>query len=403
MISTKKYVSTIILLLVLVGGAFAGGLKLGGKGYIFSGHTFSIINQNNSPKTVDYSLLWQVLDNLNQNDIDKPLDQQKLLFGAAQGLVAAVGDPYTVFFNPQQYKDFQTELGGSFEGIGAEVRLNNGALIIAAPLDGSPAKKAGLLPGDQIIKIDGADITGLTLDDAVNKIRGPKGTIVKLTILRGVSTTPMDFSVTRDTITVQSVKHSVMNDNGKKIEYINITTFGSDTVALFTQAVNEALSNKVSGIILDLRDDGGGYLDDAVKIGSYWVQPGNLIVSEQHSDGTKQDYSAAGGNSLSALPTFVLVNGGTASASEILSGALHDYGFAKLIGEKTFGKGSVQELISLPDATALKVTIAKWLTPKGVNLNHNGLNPDIPVTRTPDQIQKNQDPQMDKALQLLAP
>jgi len=401
MISTKKYVITIILLLVVAGGALFGGMKLGAKGYIFSGHSFTVINQNNAPKTVDYGLLWQVLDDLNQKDIDKPLDQQALLYGAAKGLVSAVGDPYTTFFDPQSLKDFQTELGGSFEGIGAEVGLKNGVITIISPLDGSPAKQAGLISGDEILKIDGQDTSGMTLDDAVNKIRGPKNSVVKLTILHPNAAQSQDISVTRQTITVQSVKYSVKNDNGKKIEYIAITTFGDDTTALFRQAAQDALKNNVSGIIVDLRDDGGGYLDDAVNIASYWVEPGNLVVSEQHSDGTKQDYKATGGNTLNHIPTIVLVNGGTASASEILSGALHDYNFAKLLGEKTFGKGSVQELISLPYNTALKVTVAKWLTPKGVNLNHNGLNPDISVTRTTDQIQNNQDPQMDKALQLL--
>lgn len=401
MISNRKYVLTIVLLLVLAAGALFGGMQLGAKGFVYSGRDFRVINQNNAPKDVDYNLLWNVLSTLKDKDIDKPLDDQKLLYGAAQGLVAAVGDPYTTFFDPKELKDFQSQLSGSFEGIGAEVGLKNGGIAIVSPLDGSPAQKAGLVTGDLILKINDQDTAGMTLDEAVSKIRGPKGTAVKLNIFRNGADKPFDVTITRQTINVQSVKYSTKDDNGKKVEYIQISTFGDDTVSLFRQAANDAISKQVSGIIIDLRDDGGGYLQDAVDIASFWVQPGDLVVSEQHSDGSKMDYKAEGGNSLSRIPTLVMINDGTASAAEILAGALHDYNFAKLVGQKSFGKGSVQELVNLPQNTALKVTVAKWLTPKGMNLNHNGLDPDVAVARTPDQIQNNQDPQLDKALELL--
>ncbi len=396
MITTKKYVITIVVLVLLCGATFGLGLNMGAKGYVYQGHNFQIINQNNAPKNVDYNLLWQALDILNQNYIDKPVDQQKILYGAVQGAIAAVGDPYTEFFDPTAYKDFETSLSGSFEGIGAEVTLNNGAVQIVSTLDGSPAKQAGLLAGDYILKIDGQDATKMTLDEAVNKIRGPKGTQVHLTILRGSQ--QKDITITRNTINVASVKYSTINKNGKTFEDINILEFGDDTVNLFAQAATDAQSKHVSGIILDLRDDPGGYLDDAVKIASYWVNKGDVVVSEAHSDGTTQTYTALGNNVLHDIPTVVLINGGTASAAEILSGALRDHGFAKLIGEKSFGKGSVQQLFNLPDNTAMKVTIAKWLTPNGQNLNHNGLDPDIKVALTAENIKNNQDPQMDAAV-----
>lgn len=399
MISTKKYIITIVLLLLLSGATFGFGLRMGANGYVYSGHDFKIINQNNAPKDVDYNLLWQALDTLNQNYIDKPVDQQKVLYGAISGAISAVGDPYTTFFDPTAYKDFKTSLSGSFEGIGAEVTMDNGAVKIVSTLDGSPAKKAGLMSGDYILKIDGQDATSMTLDQAVNKIRGPKGTSVKLTVLR--NSQQMDFTITRDTISVASVKYSTITKNGKSIEDINILEFGNDTVDLFRQAALDAQQKKVSGIVLDLRDDPGGYLDDAVKIASYWVNQGDIVVSEAHSDGSVQKYTALGNNILRGIPTVVLINGGTASAAEIVSGALHDHGMASLIGEKSFGKGSVQQLFDLPDNTAIKVTVAKWLTPNGQNLNHNGLNPDVKVTMTADDVKNNKDPQMDAALSKL--
>ena len=401
MISQKKFLITIAALVVLGVGAFFGGIKLGARGYVYSGSDFKLINQNDQPHDVDYSLLWQVLNTLNEKYIDKPIDQQKVLYGAVSGAVNALGDPYTTFFTPDQYKNFLTQLSGSFEGIGAEIGMKSGSITIIAPLDNSPAKKAGLQAGDILLKVNGEDATGYTLEQAVDKIRGPKGTSVKLTIYRPKDSKSIDFTITRDTINVTSVDYSIKNINGKKIEVINLKEFGDNSVELFSQAAQQAQQNNVSGIVLDLRDDPGGLLDDAVKIGSFWIDSGKTIVTEAHSDGTNQTYTGLGGNYLKTIPTVVLINGGSASAAEILSGALHDYGIAKLVGEKSFGKGSVQQLIDLPQSSALKVTIAKWLTPKGQNLNHNGLDPDIKVDLTADQVANNQDPQMDAALQLL--
>jgi carboxyl-terminal processing protease len=401
MTSNTKKAGIVVLVVVLVALSFFGGLKAGQNGYTFQPNGFKLINQSSQPKNVDYNLLWQTLDLINSDYIDKPVDQQKLLYGAVAGMVAAVGDPYTTFFDPTSYQSFKTELSGNFDGIGAEVGIKDNEITIIAPLDPSPAKQAGLLPGDIITKINGADATSDTLDQAVDLIRGPKGSTVTLEIYRDSVKKTMDFSIVRDTIAVPSVAYSTKNDNGKMVEYINVKDFGDDTESLFAQAATDAENKKATGIIIDLRDDGGGYLDAAVNLASYWVTPGDNIVTEKHSDGTSIQYPAKGNAEFKSIPTIILINGGSASASEILSGALHDYGFAKLVGEKSFGKGSVQELIPLPYNTALKVTVAKWYTPKGVNINHDGLNPDIPVTRTTDQIQNGQDPQLDKALDLL--
>ncbi len=402
MISQKRYISTIVLLLVLAVGTYFGGLKMGAKGYTYSGGNYQVINQNNQPKNVDYNLLWQALDVVNNKYIDKPVDQQKILYGAVQGAVAAIGDPYTTFFTPQQFSDFKTELGGSFEGIGAEVGMKDGSIVIVAPLDGSPAKSAGLLTGDIVLKINGEDATTFTLDQAVGKIRGPKGTKVSISIYRPATKKQMDFTITRATIDVKSVKNKIQTLNGKKIEIINIQRFGDDTVGLFQQAAADAQKNNVDGIVVDLRDDPGGYLDGSVQIASYWVNPGDVVVSEKHSDGTSIDYKGMGNNFLAKIPTVVLINGGSASAAEILTGALHDHSFAKTVGVKSFGKGSVQELINLPQDTAVKVTVAKWYTPNGININKNGLEPDVKVDLTADDINAKKDPQLDKALELLS-
>lgn len=402
MISTKRYIATVAVLLAISVGSFFGGLNMGKKGFVYSGHDFQIVNQNNQTHVVDYNLLWQVLDTLNQKYIDKPIDQQKALYGAVEGAVASLGDPYTVFFDPQQYNDFKTQLAGSFEGIGAEVGLKEGNLIIVAPIAGAPAEKAGLKAGDIVLKIDGTDTNGMTLDDAVNKIRGPKGTQVKLTIFRPSTNKQSDITITRATIAITSVKWSYKTTTtGKKIAVIQVSQFGDDTIDLFRKAVDDIQTQNVSGVVIDLRDDPGGYLDDAVQLSSYWLDKGQLVVSEKHSDGSDIQYTAKGGNVFKGMPTVVLINGGSASASEIMSGALHDHGDAKLVGQKSFGKGSVQELIDMPQNTALKVTVAKWYTPDGININKNGIEPDIKVDFTAEDAQNNKDPQMDKALDLL--
>jgi carboxyl-terminal processing protease len=402
MISTKKYTSTIVLLIVFSIGTFFGGIKLGAKGYSYSGNNFKVVNQNDAPKSVNYDLLWQALDVVNTKYIDKPVDQQKILYGAIAGAVAAVGDPYTAFFDPKQFSDFKTELGGSFEGIGAEVGLKDGVVVIVAPLDDSPAKKAGLLAGDILVKINNEDATAFTLEQAVGKIRGPKGTTVTIMVYRPAEKKQIEFKIVRQTIAVKSVKYKIQNVNGKNIEIINVQKFGDDTNELFRQAADDVIKNKADAIVLDLRDDPGGYLDSAVNLASYWVNPGDVVVTEKHSDGTQNAYKGSGNNILSKIPTIILMNGGSASASEILTGALHDHNIAKTVGVKSFGKGSVQELINLPEGTAVKVTVAKWFTPNNINITKNGLEPDTKIERTAADITANKDPQLDKALELIS-
>lgn len=392
-----------IAIIIVVAASYGAGWKAGNKGFIFNPKSFSVVNENNSPQTVDYSLLWDAINVLNTKYINQPIDQQKILYGAVAGAVNALGDPYTEFFPPQDLQNFQTQLAGSFGGIGAEVGSQNGNTVIIAPIAGSPAAKAGLLPGDIIAAVNASSTQGMSVDDVVNEIRGPKGTQVTITIVRG-SAKPFDVKITRDTIVIKSVNwtyKTVTGSNGQKetLAVLTISEFGDDTTGLVNQAVADILTHNVNGIIIDLRNNPGGYLQSAVDVASNWVKGGDTVVTEAHSDGSNIVYKAEGNPRLSAIKTEVLINGGTASAAEILSGALHDHGFAQLIGQKSFGKGSVQELVDLPGGSAVKVTIAKWITPDGVNLNHNGLNPDIPVTLTQDEVNAGKDPQMDAAVQ----
>jgi len=355
------------------------------------------LTATSSSNPLDFDLYWEVWDNLKRNYVDKnKIKDEDLFYGSLKGLAAAVDDPYTTFMDPRAAKEFNDDLAGTFEGIGAEVGMRNDIVTVIAPLDGMPAMKAGLRAGDKIYAIDTKSTIGLTVDEAVKKIRGPKGTKVVLTIIRGKDK-PKDITITRDVIFVKSVKTELRADG---IFVIKVSNFNDDTESLFNQAVNTALLKNPKGIILDLRNNPGGYLDTAVKMASEWIEAGP-IVAEQLNDNRRNEYAASGRARLKNFPTIVLVNGGSASASEILAGALRDYKKATLVGEVTFGKGSVQTLRDLSDGSTLKVTIAKWLTPAGDFINEKGINPNVEVKMTTEDIDKNLDPQFNKALELL--
>lgn len=383
--------------------AYQLGFKAGRQGYVFDPKSFKVINQADQPQIVDYSLLWDALNILDTKFIDKPLNPQKALYGSIRGAVASTGDPYTDFFEPKALETFKTDLKGSFDGIGAEVSKKDGLIVIVAPLDESPAKKAGLKAQDIILKVNGEDVSGWSVEEAVNKIRGPKGSEVTLTIFRQGGEKPFEVTIKRDVIRIKSVKWEFktqqINGQSKIIAVINLTKFGDDTETLFKQAVNELLRKGVDGIVLDLRNDPGGYLQTAVEISSNWLKSGTLVVTEAKSTGENILYKSEGSGRLYGVPTVVLINGGSASASEILAGALQDHKMAKLVGEKSFGKGSVQELVELKDGSALKVTVAKWVTPGGKNLNKEGLTPDIEIKISDEDLKNNKDTQLEKALE----
>ena len=350
-------------------------------------------------KDVNFNLFWEVWNKIQNNYIDRPVGETKLLYGAMSGLVSALKDPYSVFMEPEPAKEFQDDLSGKFEGIGAEIGMRDNLLTIISPLPESPAEKAGLKAKDRVIEIDGESTENISLTQAVRKIRGKKGTEVVLKVYREKDNKFYNISIMRNTIKLVSVTFEMKKNN---IAYIRVTNFNSDTDVRFKKIVDEVLLKNPAGIILDLRNNPGGYLDRAVTISSYWLSAGKVVVQEQFKDDVNaKKYLANGGAQLKDYPTVVLVNEGSASASEIVAGALRDNGVAKLVGMKTFGKGSVQSLENLSDGSALKLTVARWLTPNGNQINVVGLEPDEMVELTEEDINNDKDPQLEKAIELL--
>ena len=373
----------------------------------------SIVNKE-PPKNInlDFKLFWDVWDLLSRSYLDKKaIDPQKLFYGAISGMVASLGDPYTVFLPPQQQKFSQEELNGSFEGVGIQLGFNKDKrLTVIAPLDGTPAQKAGIKPEDLIIKIDGKETTNMTLPEAVNLIRGPKGTKIDLTILREDESEPKVFTLTRDSIIVKSVnvvyKQSLSSGDGKstgsgkKVAVIKLSRFGERTQDEWNQAVSDLLSGGSGAVVLDLRNNPGGFLDGAVFIASEFVDSGDVVMQE-NSKGEKTPFKVNRAGKLTNMPVVVLINKGSASASEIVAGALADRNRAKLVGEKSFGKGTIQEAEELAGGTGIHITVAKWLTPNGKWVNETqGLEPDVKVESGKEEDPL-KDPQLDKALEIL--
>lgn len=354
-------------------------------------------------KEVDFDLFWQVWDILQKDHISKPLSESDLFYGAINGLVDAVGDPYTQFFSPEKAAEFTEQLTGSFEGIGAEIGIRDEKLVVIAPLPGTPAERSGIRAGDEILTIDGKDTFGMSVEDAVYLIRGPKQTTVVLGIKHDDENRVVDISVIRDTIQIASVVTKELTIPGQQkptVEYIGISQFNEDTPATFHDAVQKALANESEAIILDLRNNPGGYLEAAVDVASYWIEDGPVVI-EKKPGVSSFEHKAVGVASLANIPTIVLVNEGSASASEIVAGALQDYGKATLVGEKTFGKGSVQEFQLLSDGSALKVTVTLWYTPKGRSINDDGIEPDKIIEFDADLAAQGIDNVLNSALESL--
>lgn len=396
----NKKIGIGIIGLAFVALVFFGGYYIGQNNQDNSLRpiAYSAVEENEgSQSELDFNLYWEVWDNVKANYVDKiKISDKELFYGSLRGIAESTGDPYTVFMDPSEAKEFADDLAGTFEGIGAEIGMRDDITTVVTPLDETPAKKAGLLPGDKIYAVNDEATIGLSVSEVVKKIRGPKDTKVKLTIIRD-SGKPFDLEITRGVIVVKSVKTEMRSDG---VYVIRISSFNDDTYALFLAAVDDILVKKPKGIILDLRNNPGGYLDTSIKIASEWVEDGPVVV-EQLNDNKRNEYPAEGLARLKDYKTVVLVNGGSASASEILAGALRDYKKATLIGETTFGKGSVQALRNLSDGSTLKITIAKWLTPAGDFINEKGIDPEIKIEMTADDINKNKDPQMNKAFEIL--
>ena len=391
---TGKKKSRLIPLLYLLGGFVVGAV--------------SVILINNFVLRrpigagIDTSLLGQVQAILNQK-YDGDIDIKKQAEGAAAGAVASLGDPYTIYLDTKANKELSDDLKGELSGVGIEVGEKNGKLTVIAPIDGTPADKAGIKSGDFIATIDGVDSKSLTIDEAVNRIRGEKGTEVKLTIVRG-SEAPKEFKITREVINVPSVSFEMKDGN---IGYIKIRRFGEDTAQLVKDAGLTLKSQGAKAIVLDLRDNPGGYLEASVDVASEFMSSG-MVVEERSKKMKTKVHNVQPGGALTDIPLVVLINGGSASASEILAGALNDNGRAVLIGEKSYGKGSVQEVICLNGTSlfssncngpSLKVTVAHWYTPKGVNISKEGIMPALEVKLTDEDSNNNRDPQLQKAIE----
>lgn len=417
----RKYV-IIFALLVLAGGI---GYRLGERGVKLQLTPDKRVVINEEPPStvsVDFSLFWDVWQRLFRFYIDRAsLDTQKMVWGAITGMVSSLDDPYTAFLPPKENREFKEDLGGEFDGIGAQLGLKDGRVIVIAPLKGTPAEKAGILAGDYILKVNDEDTAGWTVPQAVTKIRGARGTEVKLEILHEKAQKPVELAIRRDTITVPSVEwwakkpseiseisgvtnvQSLLN-RPEKVVYLRLSRFGDRTNDDWNKTISEILTaartnGTLKGLILDLRNNPGGYLDGSVFIASEFLEKG-IVVSQVNSDGSKEEFSVNRKGKLLTMPLIILVNKGSASASEIVAGALKDYKRAALVGEVTFGKGSVQTPQELSGGAGLHITTGKWLLPQGASISRVGVKPDIEV-ELDDANNASMDAQLAKAVELL--
>jgi carboxyl-terminal processing protease len=416
-----KYILTGVLTLILIGGIFSGGLM---AGFLISGSDLSNsrINGNSAPAggsnpqpTVDtkkqssnsspqdleilFTPFWEAWQLVHDQYVDQPVDNEKLMRGAIQGMLGSLGDPHTSYMDPYQFKQQSTSLQGEYEGIGAWVDVSGEYLKITSPMPNSPAEKAGLKPKDTVIAVDGEDMTGIDGNLVLTKILGPAGTRVKLTIIREGVTKPLVLDITRSKIVVPSVESKILENN---IAYIRIYTFGDKTTEDVRKNLKGLMDQKPSGLIVDLRNNGGGYLNVAIEVASEFIDENQVVLYEQFGDGNRRQFKSTKGGLATKIPLAILVNKGTASASEIVAGAIQDYLRGKLVGTTSYGKGSVQNWVPLKnDQGAVRITIAHWLTPKERPINKVGLKPDIEVILSEEDIIAERDVQLERAIKLL--
>jgi len=405
-----------VILFVLIGfallaGGFSGGFLTGHflqasaagpvAGLPFaSSPTIPATAQTATPQDLQslFKPFWEAWQIIHQQYVDQPLDDTKLMEGAIRGMMESLGDAHSTYMDPQTYKDANAQLAGSYEGIGATVDTTGQYLTVISTFPGSPAEKVGIQSGDQIVGVDHKDMTGISPELVRQKVIGPAGSTVHLTVARKGLSAPLEYDVTRAKITMASASGKML-PNG--IAYVQITTFGENTTKELTATLKTLMAQNPKGLILDLRDNGGGYLQTAVEVVSQFVDKGTVLY-EQYGDGSRKEYTVIPGGMATKIPMVVLINEGTASASEITAGALQDYGRAKLVGVVSYGKGSVQNWVPLSNEQgAVRVTIARWLTPKNRQIDKKGLAPDVYVQRTVEDRRANRDPQLDAAVQTL--
>ncbi len=385
---------------------FGIGFSLGQKKIEVDRKSFvprvSISNQI-PPKdqNIDFSLMWEVLDRLPKDYLDKnAIDSEKLLYGAISGMVRSLGDPYTAFLDPKQNGSVKQELSGNYEGVGIQIGFNNdNRLVVIAPLKGTPAAEAGIRAKDYILKINDKETIDITLPEAVDLIRGPAGSKVKLVLQHQSENDSYEREIARAKISVKSVEVEFKQASKGEIAILKVSRFGETTDSEWDSAVSEITGKNVSGVIVDMRNNPGGLLTSAIHLSSEFVS--GTVVKQEYSNGQVDFLKADHQGKLLKKPLIVLVNDGSASASEIFAGAIKDNNRGKIVGEKTFGKGTVQDVVELKDGAGLHITIAKWLTPKGKSIHKEGISPDVEVKMSADDIKNERDPQMEKALSLI--
>lgn len=412
-----KRLRAIAGILILCAAIFAGGYYAGAANRPAIDEAVTLRNKTDgAPAGVDFAPFWKAWNILNEKFVPTvsttTVSDQDRVYGAIEGLAASFKDPYTVFFPPQENSFFQSEIQGNFDGVGMEIGIKDGILTVISPLKGTPAAKAGILPGDKIVKIDDTITNNMQTDQAIQMIRGPKGTAVRLTLVRRGRKDPFEVKVVRDTIEVPTVDTELkplagteggtgLQSNG--IFVIRLYTFTASSADLFRAALRKFIESGSDKLIIDLRGNPGGYLEAAVDMASWFLPMGDPVVTEDFGKSQAPIVYRSKGYDVfnKNLKMVILVNGGSASASEILAGALKEYGIATLVGTTTFGKGSVQELVDITPDTTLKVTVARWLTPHGLSISEKGITPDVSVDLTPDDLNKGKDPQMDAAVKIL--
>lgn len=401
----KKRILEIIAVVVLGCVILASGAWIGwtaGRNYpknIVVTQASNITPTGSSTSVADFNTFWAAWQDIQSESLWVPsTTPQEMMYGAINGMVASLGDPYTEFFTPADSSQFQEDLTGNFGGIGAELGTNSSTqIVVIEAISSTPAYAEGLKPEDIITSINGTSTQNMNVDDAVNLIRGTVGTKVTLGILRAGWNAPKNFTITRANIQVPIVEFSMKGD----IADIQLNEFTQDADGLFYNALQQAVNNNAKGIVLDMRGDPGGYLQVAVDLAGYFLKPGSPVVKEVGRTVPEQDYTASGSGALDTMPMAILVDDGTASAAEILSGALNDDRNVPLVGAKSFGKGTVQQLENLPDGSSLKITVAHWVLPSGRILDHDGLLPNYPVAITDADIAAGNDPQLTEALKIV--
>lgn len=412
MFLTARRFITSILVIGLAAGGFVAGYVVGQRntGAVATitpavVENVRVVNRTvatpTSAKELDFQLFWDTWGLVERDYLRQPVRDDQLLYGAVEGLVASLGDPYSAFFNPERARLLQQDLIGELEGIGAEIGIKDKQLMVIAALPDTPAQAAGLVAGDLILAIGGTPTTDITLEDAVARIRGPKGSSVTMTIRSPENGDPREVSIVRAIIHVESVQsRPKQTPHNRSVTVLSIAHFNPDATTRVDGAIRDVLARGDAGLVVDLRNDPGGFLESAIDIAGAWLER-RVAVRERSNDGRVVEHTTTGLARLQTTPTVVLVNRGTASAAEILAGALQDYHLATIVGEQTFGKGTVQHLTTLRDGSAVKLTIAEWLTPAGRSIEGDGITPDVVVELTREDREAKRDPQMERALQLL--